>query len=709
MLHSQFIHHFIRSATFVLLTLGAAPSAHSEATAVARGEILWDRFGVPHIYAKSEQALFYGFGWAQAKSHGDVLLRLYGEARGRAAEYWGKKHVESDRWVLMNDVYERAGRWYLRQTSAFRADLDAFARGVNDYAARHRDEFDPAVLRALPITGRDVVAHAHRLMNYAYIASPQKVLGEPLQTAATDDGPAGGSNAWAVAPSRSASGKTLLLANPHLPWELGALTYYEAQLVGPGYEAYGATQIGLPVLRFAFNRDHGFTNTVNTIAGATVYKLTLKDDGYVLDGGVKPFFKSTKTLRIREPDGSLRKEELIVRSTRHGPVFERKNGDTVALRVAGLDRPRALQQYFDMARAGDFAAFQKIMRRLQLPMFNIVYGDRRGHIFYLDNGILPKRAFGDFAFWNGVAPGDQSAAIWNDIHAYDDLPKLADPKSGFVQNANDPPWAPTLPGGLDPKAFPPYVAPPGPLSLRAQRSIRLLRDEPKIGFDDFVRLKLDTRSLMADRLLPPLIAAAAESPDPEIKAAAALLEEWDHRFEADSRAALLFETWARLFSPGNFTSQDNYAAKWSPGDPVDTPSGLEDPAGAVRLLAQAAAETKTRYGALDRPFGDVSRFHLGDVDLPGHGGFGNLGIFRVMTWSAPKDGVRTPVHGETFVSLVEFSDPIRAVGLMSYGNASQKGTRHRSDQLPFLAAKRFRTLWTTRAEVEHNLEERTRF
>lgn len=95
--------------------------------------------------------------------------------------------------------------------------------------------------------------------------------------------------------------------------------------------------------------------------------------------------------------------------------------------------------------------------------------------------------------------------------------------------------------------------------------------------------------------------------------------------------------------------------------------------------------------------------------MPANGGFGNTGVFRTITWGPMKNGERTPVHGETWVSMVEFSTPMKAVGLMSYGNSSQPGSRHNSDQLQLLADKKFRTLWINRADVEGHLEEKMSF
>ncbi|PZU58460.1 MAG: acylase [Sphingobium sp.] len=703
---------FVRHAAALLLAIlplsfiaSAAPAGKgTEKQAPGDGEILWDSFGVPHIYARTEAGGFYGFGYAQAQSHGDLLLHLYGEARARAAEYWGEAFADQDRWLVANDVPARAALWYRRQSPQMRRDLDAFAAGINAYATAHPDRIAPAVRQVLPVTGTDVMAHAHRLMNYVYIASDRRALADPSANEA------GGSNAWAVAPSRSASGKTLLLANPHLPWATSQLTYYEAQIVTPGLSLYGATQVGLPVLRFGFNNDLGFTNTVNNIPGFTRYRLTLSGSGYLYDGKVLPFRTEEKGYRVRQVDGTLRTVRFTQRFTVHGPVFDLPDGKTtIAVRVAGLDRPGVLQQYLDMGKARDWTAFERALRRMQVPMFNIVYADRAGHILYFDNGILPRHPHGDMAYWTGLVPGDTSATLWTGVHGYDDLPKVRDPASGFVQNANDPAWLATWPRQLDPRDFPAYADLPGPMSQRAQMSVKLLTAPGRMGFDDFVARKLTTTSLMADRLLPDLLKAAQGNAEPDIRAATDLLAQWDHRFEADSRAALLFETWAGLFAPKNFTSQANYAVKWTLDDPLETPRGLRDPAAAVAMLKEAVAKTRALYGAIDRPFGDVSRFHIGGVNLPGNGGFGNTGVFRTITWGPMKNGERTPVHGETWVSMVEFGTPLKAVGVMSYGNSSQPGSPHNSDQLGFLASKTFRTLWTSRAEVEQHLEDTTRY
>ncbi len=464
-------------------------------------------------------------------------------------------------------------------------------------------------------------------------------------------------------------------------------------------------------MRFAFNDNLGFTNTVNTILGFTKYQLSLDGDGYRFDGKVLPFKTALKSYKVRQPDGSLKTVSFTQRSTVHGPVFDLSdNRGSIALKVAGLDRPGVLKQYLDMGKAQNWQQFEAALKTLQVPTFNIIYADREGHVLYLDNGILPKhKTGGDYQRWSALVPGDTSETLWTDVHGYEDLPKVFDPPGGFVQNANDGPWVSTYPPVLKPADWPAHIVNQSSMSLRAQRSVKLLAGTDKLSFDDFVARKLNTTALMAERMIPALLDAVGGSNDPDLVQARSLLSAWDRKYEADSRAALLFETWAKLFAGNTLNGQGNFATGWSLDDPIETPRGLKDPARAVAMLKEAVGQTTSLYGAVDRPFGEVSRLKVAEADLPGHGGLGNLGIFRVMTWSPLKDGQRNPLSGETWVSMVEFGTPMKAIGAMSYGNSSQPGSKHRADQLPLVAKKQFRTLWRDRADIEKNLEERITF
>ena len=688
---------YLRPVLLGLLLLGPSLSAADRGV-----EIIWDKYGVAHVYAKNAEGMFFGYGYAQMQSHGDLILKLYGESRGRAAEYWGgDANLQLDQWVHTNGIPERGESWYRQQTPEFRRNLDAFAAGMNEYARRHPEKLDAARQRVLPITGADPVLHTHRIMHFSYVSSQARV-----QSTATGK-PAGvpgiGSNAWAIAPKKSASGKTMMIMNPHLPWQ-DWYTYYEVHLNGPGMNLYGASQVGFPVLRFVFSDYLGFTQTVNNIDASDLYRITREGgaDQYRFDGASRPFDVREKTIQVRQADGALAPKKLTIRSTVHGPVVWDRDGMTLALRTAGLDRPFGLEQYWKMAIARNFRDYESQLKRLQVPTFNITYGDRDGHVMYFFNGTLPKRRQGDLAYWAGIVPGDTSATLWTDVHPYEDLPKVIDPPAGWVQNTNDPPWTSTYPLALDPAKFPPYAA-GRDYSMRTARSLRMLHEDERITFDELIANKHSTRLELADRLVPDLLEAASGTK------AAAVLAQWDRSTENESRGALLFEAFARRFLGPALTSRANFAVPLDPARPFDTPRGLKDPAAARRMLEQAAAEVEQTYGSIDAPWGEFMRLRRGATDLPANGASGSLGAFRVLQFGAPqKDQKRAAMMGDTFVACVEFSNPPRAMVLTSYGNSSQPGSPHGEDQLPLLSAKKLRPAWRSRADVEANAARRDR-
>ena len=132
-------------------------------------EILWDRWGVPHIHAPEPGELFRAFGWAQMKNHANLILRLYGEARGRAAEYWGESYLASDRYLRTMGVPERAQQWYGAQRPPFKGYLDRFVEGMNAYARRHPERIDAELEAVLPLDPTDVLGHLQRVIHLSFV------------------------------------------------------------------------------------------------------------------------------------------------------------------------------------------------------------------------------------------------------------------------------------------------------------------------------------------------------------------------------------------------------------------------------------------------------------------------------------------------------------------------------------------------------------
>ncbi len=507
--------------------------------------------------------------------------------------------------------------------------------------------------------------------------------------------------------------------------------WYEAQITAPGIDAYGATLVGIPVLAIAFNDNLGWTHTVNTHDGWDAYELQLQKDGYLFDGKVRPFQTKNFLLKVKQKNGLFSEEKLSVKSSVHGPVISHKEGKTIALRVVGQDRPNVLQQWWDMAISKNLTEFQKALKRLQLPMFTVMYADREGHIMHLFNGLVPVRKEGDFEYWQGIIPGNTSKTLWNKIHPYQDLPKVIDPlhpyqdlpkvidpQSGWLQNANDPPWTTTFPAAIKADDYPSYMAPRGPMYFRAQQSAKMLAEDESISFEEMITYKHSTKMELAERILDDLIPAAQQQGDELTRRAADVLARWDQKADANSRGAVLWDQKADANSRGavlfsfwfdNLDFDTVFSTPWDEKSPRTTPDGLADPKSAVKALTDAAQKVEKAYGTLDVAWGDVFRLRYGNLDLPANGGDGDKGIFRVVNFAPADDERFQAVAGDSYVAAVEFSQPVKAMALTSYGNASQPNSPHIVDQLEFFVRQKLRPVWRTRQEITKNLEERKVF
>lgn len=697
----------------VAVLLVAALSSAPQPFAAETTEILWDRYGVPHIYAADRDSMFYAHGWAQMRNHADLLLRLYGESRGRASEYWGgDSNLELDRWVQLNGIPERARRWYDAQEPQFRKYLDEFARGINDFAAKNPGALSPEYRVVLPVSGLDVVQHPLRAVHYGYMGSRARMTTEVnamLRNQVAEHSEqsefTAGSNTWGIGPARSASGNAMLIINPHLAWGNTFYRYMQVHLVGPGYDQVGAPQVGFPVAVVGFNRRTGWGRTVNTIDTVDFYKLTVKDGQYVFDGALRPFERETRALKIRQADGSLREERLEIRRTVHGPVVFDENGVTVAMRVAGLDRPKMLEQWFRMGEARTLDEFQSALRMMSVPMWHANYADDKGHIMFVFDGLVPRRRAHDFQYWSRVVPGDTSETLWTDYLSYDELPKSLDPASGWHQNANEPPWLVTLPQ-LDRSKYPAFVAPSGLAlpQMRTLRSLRMITEDRKISYEQLIAKKHSTRMELADKVLPDLLKVAGATE------AGRVLAQWDRLTDVESRGAVLFQMFVdRYFSAANGGMADKLRIRYDPERPLDSASGLADPDSAAAALSAAAAECLERYGALDVKWGDVFRFASGNVDLPGNGGPGGSGLFRTVAFTRREGNRFYAASGETIVCAVEFARQQRAQCLLGYGNATQAGSPHLGDQLPLMVQKKLLPVRREKKDIEASLELRERF
>lgn len=652
-------------------------------------QIAWDTWGVPHITARTVEELFFAQGWAQMHNHANLILDLYGSSRGKGAEYWGQEKFENDMLIHTLGFDELADDWETNQDPEIKAIFKSFINGMNAYAEAFPEAIDEKNKVVLPLTTKDLNMHS------MYVVFTRFIGGQDLGR--VQQWPDMGSNAYAISPKRSASGNAMLVQNPHLPW-WNEFLFFESHLNLNGKNMYGSTLVGFPGIVIGFNENLGWSHTDNTIDNADTYELELKDGGYLLDGERKEFEASSKTIKIRQDDGTMIDQEIPVMKTVHGPVVNKTESKVLALRMVGSDRPNMFLQWWRMINSTNFDEFESALKMAQIPFWNVMYADKSGEIFYLFNGLVPRRTEDSWGYWNRIIPGGKSDDIWTEFHDYADLPKVKNPENGWLQNANDPPWTSTIPMSLNPDNYPGYMSPRG-MSFRPQRSARMLIEDESITFDELVDYKHSTRLEFADRILDDLFTAIDASDSENAKKAKIVLENWDRAADADSKGTVLFYSWARKFKVWD---NSNYVEQWNIDMPVTTPDGLADPDRAVQLLEETVNEMEAKFGSLDISWGEYYRINYNGINLPANGMDGSMGVFRVAWSGGATDNNMFVGGGDSWVGVIEFGDTLKAKVLLSYGNATQKDSPHKGDQLELFSKKELRDAWFTKAEVELN-------
>jgi acyl-homoserine-lactone acylase len=702
-------------AVFNVQTASGIKRALAEQVIIRR-----DNFGVPHILAETEEAAAFGLGYAQAEDHAEEIARRFITSRGEQAKYFGAG-AESDFRMKRYGNYEVARNRFHELTPLFQSILDAYAAGFNLYTEKNRSQLPTWIPR---FDGVDVLAHGRaEVMRFAFsesmIRSVQIKYPEAAQSVSKAVEPdqnhqedLKGSNMWAIAGSRTASGKTILMGNPHQAW---AALYWEAHVTVPGkINFYGTTFVGRPVLTTGFNERLGWSHTVNYPDLADVFALALDPqnrDQYLFDGKRMPITRKEISVETKQSDGRLAVEKRVYEYSHIGPIVHRSKDKAFALRSAILEEFRYYQQWYALSKSRSLREFVSNLRMNNIPMFNIAYADADGNIAYWWNGTVPKR-IDDGTNYNEDLPAT-SKYVWTALHALEELPQLVNPSGGYVQNCNDAPWWTSLRNPLDPSAYPSYFEPGRQLGLRTQMSLEIMEGRQKFSLEDVMRLKYETKMLLADRIKPDLMKAlrAVENPSEDLKRGLAVIEAWDNRLDRESRGAVLFK---RFWDAYSRESKKAFAVEWDKQNPARTPLGLGDPQLAVRLFEEAVRWVKKTYGSESVAWGEVHRIRIGDLDLPSSGESGIYGVFRVMTYANASDGKAVigqiergkPLQGggDGWVFAVEFSNPVRAYSILAYGETSNPRSKHCCDQTALFADHKFKKALFSEAEIKANLE-----
>lgn len=680
----------------LLLVVACLTSCSQTDTAITENEILWDTYGVPHIYATSDNDLYYMSGWGQMKNHGNLILKLYGEARGTSAELWGEG-LETNKALHHLGLYDQLQAAYDKLTPKYQEMLRSFTAGINAYAEQHSTELDEKYKRVLPITATDIIAHSFRVVNYEFLIRGTFLSNQKIE---------GGSNSWALSGSKTATGNAMLVVNPHLPWSDFYL-WHEQQYSTNEYNMYGASLIGSPVITLGFNDHVSWTHTVNTIDNTDLFEISKQGNTYLLDGAYIPFEEQDYTLKELQEDGSLKTLAYKRKRTKHGIVIKETEDTALAIRFAHMnDLSPLVEQYDLMSKAKSLDDMKNALALRQMPFLNTVYADQEGNIMHHFGGLVPEKN-GDWEKWQGVVSGDSSADIWTDYYESDELPTVINPPSGWLQNANDPPYVNTLPTVLDPKDFASHIA-PNSMRFRPQRAARIMHEEDSISFDRLVALKHDNKAELALRLQDDLLALKDQTSDSLVLAAIDVMTQWDGSFDSTSLGAMFFMTFTNTWASEKQTSPFQLSAllkdTWLFNDPINTPDKFVNNEEIITIIKKSAENHLATYPKLEIPYGEYYKLKMGDLEYPATGGPQHLGVFRILYATPNEEGKFIGYFGDTFVLVLEMDEEIKAKGLLTYGNSSNPDNQHYGDQLELFSNNELRNIWFKRIDQEANLE-----
>ncbi len=642
----------------------------------------------------------FGLAYAHMEDYGQDLVHRLVRARGLLSLHFGRDSVESDFWWRQRHLQAAAA--YENLHAEARALYEGYAAGVNRYMELNAGEF-PDWVRP-DFTGPDITAH---WVDESFQAHVDQFLSSQEARRKRADSVAGsgdGSNAWAFGPSRTVSGYSILLRNPHLRWGSGYYgAYYEAQVTVPGViDFYGDFRVGYPLyFNGGFNRHLGWATTNNSPDVDEVYVLEPdpdRADHYFFDDTSVPLERQTLTVEFKDGEGRS-SETRDFWSTVIGPVIDRDDSGIYVMRSSDWGEFRRTEQFLRMMQATSLDEWKDAMRMRGHTESSFTYADADGNIFYVWNAaipILPHESGRDTV----ATPASTWSDVWTEIVPFDSLPQLLNPTGGYIHNENDSYHYTNLNELLNDPDLP-AAWQDRRLRLRSQLALELIHGDSKLSLEDVVRLKHSPRMLLADRVKDDLVAAVRSSnPAPEIAAAIDLVAGWGNATQADARGGVLFLSWWQAYAEG---SGETFAEAWTEERPTETPRGLADPARAVTAFQQAVSDTERRYGRWDVSWGEVHRIRWGDVDVPASGCSAWYGCFRHLGFVTDDEEKRVAYSGDAYILAVEFGETPRAYTVLVFGQSSKPDSPHIDDQTAMFARGEMKPVAFTEEEIEAQL------
>lgn len=658
----------------------------------SRVTIYRDTYGIPHVFGETDAATTFGFAYAQAEDNFWRIEDNYIRALGRRAEVEGEGGLTNDRRNHALEIPRLAREEYRRMPQRMRALLDGFARGLNAYLADHPDVHPRLLTRFEPWYPLAFIRYNYYQSGFFWGAGFRP---SDLETAAGDilRREDLGSNGWVIGPTKSATGHAMLFINPHLPF-FGYGQVYEGHVHSQsGWNFTGYTRLGFPFPYVGHNESLGWVSTDNSADQADLYLETFDDPArplaYRYGTGYRLATEWTDTILVKT-DSGIEHRAIPFTKTHHGPILAKRDGKPLALRMAKLAGDGWLAEWYAMTRARNVAELKRAMRPLNMLFGNVMAADAGGNTFYLYNSAVPVR---DPRFdYSGSVDGSDPATEWKGYHRLDDLPQLINPPTGWMQNCNTTPFLLTSSGNPDSSRFPRYMVTEGD-NWRGLVSRRILDRTPRFSWDDWMRAAFDTYVIAADSLLPGLLQDTTGA-GARLAPAIALLAQWDRRSDTGSVAMTLFDRWQEALR--------------------DVVSGT--PFAGRLALDSAVTRLERDWGTWRVPWGEVNRLQRIDesvdqqfaddrpsIRVKGVGGW-NGAVFTYYAQPVPGQKRRYGVAGGSYVSVVEFGNPVRRLAVHTMGASGDPRSPHYFDQAPLYARGEFRPAWFTLEEIRAHLE-----
>lgn len=794
----------VTAAVAVMSTLAATGATVTGASAAEPGPdkptIRYTEYGIPHIIASDWEGLGTGYGYAAAKDNICTLADTYLMVNAQRSRHLGPEgkaspgQLQNTTTNLNSDLYfqrikdDRVVERLLDQPAPDGPEPEVeeavrgYVQGYNKYLAETGagNISDPACRGAAwvrPITELDVYRHAHAeiIMGSADALldgqvnaapavapavaqpkpAPRRTAGKIREAMAASREDSMGSNALAVGSQGVSGGTSMLLANPHFPWQ-GKNRMWQSQLTIPGkVNVSGASLLGLPAVNIGHNDDVAWSHTVATVAPFGLFDVQvdpLNPTKYLVDGVWEQMTSQQVGVDVRNADGSIGTVTRKLWSTRYGPITTSMQGVALpwvvsahAVRDVNMHNLRALNTWFGLDHAKDVHEVVGILETTQgVPFFNTIASDRKGDALYADIQATPnvtdeharscltetgKLLFNQTLPLSNVPPisildGKRSACDWPDDPDAA-APGLLDPheqprliRSDFVGNANDSPW---LANPEQPLAFPRVMGDASaPRSLRTQELILTARNRingtdglPGKGFtpETMGQLLFADNSRAADLALDATVTMCrnvafglilVDGTLVDVREACPVLAAWkSHDYTSDSRGSWLFANYWSLLLNGQGVEKLPWRVPFDPKDPVHTPNSLDTGSSAVRDAFGRAVLALRRAGtALDAPLSDVQKVTRAGERIPIHGSIGQLGVLNVIS-RGQVDGEMDIVFGSSFIQQVRFTaeGPPQALSVLAYSQSANPNSPHFTDQTKLFSAGR----WVTNRFTEEQI------